>query len=270
MYSILLLPGVLTAIYLLSLAFNGLVAKPVGRAFAPDFRAIETTVIDESCVDIADRLTKCDGFTTRTVWDFYSSSPGWETLLNSGLLELGAGVICLVLLGLALFSIGFLISVKSRSKEADWIIQVQHIYDDAKPVVIELEDCITQQHLEELFSATLLAKRTLPQISETMKGIRGPSPAKAREAHFGLSKGISNYISLANHGARFFEKELGWPPYPRFSEEGSAERARRRREKESGEVEPIFPTSSWAFSKSLDSARVQWRLFEDYLNNQSI
>jgi hypothetical protein len=273
LFLILLFPGVLAAMYSLSLAFNGLVAKPVGRAFAPDFRAVETTVIDESCVEIADRLTKCNGFTTRTEWDFYSSSPGWETLLNSGLLELAAGVICLVLLLLALLIVTLFMSIRSRpemSEDADWIIQAQHIYDDAKPVVVELEDCITQRYLEELFSATLLAKRTLPQMVETIRGIRGPSSAEARKAHFGLSNGISDYISLANHGARFFEKELGWPPYPRFFEEGSAEKARHRREEEFGEVEPVFPTSSRAFLKSLDSARVQWRLFEDYLRKQGI
>jgi hypothetical protein len=124
--------------------------------------------------------------------------------------------------------------------------------------------------LEELFSATLRAKRTLPQSVDTIGGINEPSPAEARKAHFGLSNGIAAYISLANHGARFFEKELGWHLYPRFFEEGSAERARHRREEESGGVEPVFPTSSRAFSKSLDSARVQWRLFEKYLRKQGI
>jgi hypothetical protein len=55
------------------------------------------------------------------------------------------------------------------SEEADWIIQAKHIYDDAKPVIVELEERITQQHLEELFSATLLAKRTLPQSVDTIR-----------------------------------------------------------------------------------------------------
>ena len=83
----------------------------------------------------------------RTVWDFHSSTPGWETLLNSGLLELAAGVICLFLLLLALLTVTLLMAIRSMpemSEEADWIIQAKHIYDDAKPVIVELEERITQ------------------------------------------------------------------------------------------------------------------------------
>ena len=147
LYLILVLPRVLAVLYSLSIGLNGLVARPVGKAFAPDFRAVETKVIDQSCVAIADRITKCDGFTMRTVWDFHSSTPGWETLLNSGLLELPAGVICLFLLLLALLTVTLLMAIRSMpemSEEADWIIQAKHIYDDAKPVIVELEERITQ------------------------------------------------------------------------------------------------------------------------------
>jgi len=51
------------------------------------------------------------------------------------------------LLLLALLTVTLLMAIRSMpemSEEADWIIQAKHIYDDAKPVIVELEERITQ------------------------------------------------------------------------------------------------------------------------------